>query len=130
MLSIFWIATAYIAGGLLLASSLSQKEPRGHAVGVHMLFWALVVLVAGSLLGELAGIHQRFGGLWSWFGHQGWEFLELGRFWQIILVGLLFFNGRRVLEFCGCRHIRILIIVGVVPMVIASGLTYLEIRKA
>ena len=85
-LAIFWIATAYIAGGLLLASSLSQKEPRGHALGVHMLFWALVVLVAGSLLGELAGIHQLFGGLWSWFGHQGWEFLELGRFWQIILV--------------------------------------------
>ena len=56
-----WIATAYIAGGLLLASSLSQKEPRGHTMGVHMLFWALVVLVAGSLLGELAGIHQLFG---------------------------------------------------------------------
>ena len=54
-LAIFWIATAYIAGGLLLASSLSQKEPRGHALGVHMLFWALVVLVAGSLLGELFG---------------------------------------------------------------------------
>jgi nitric oxide reductase subunit B len=85
-LALFWIATAYIAGGLLLASSVSQKEPRGHSVGVHMLFWALVVLVVGSLLGELLGIHQVFGQLWSWFGHQGWEFLELGRFWQIILV--------------------------------------------
>lgn len=90
-LAIFWIATAYVAGGLLLASSLSQKEPRGHAVGVHMLFWALVVLVVGSLLGELAGIHQLFGRFWSWIGHQGWEFLELGRLWQIILViGLSF----------------------------------------
>jgi nitric oxide reductase subunit B len=85
-LALFWIATAYIAGGLLLASSVGQKEPRGQAVGVHMLFWALVVLVVGSLLGELLGIHQVFGQLWSWFGHQGWEFLELGRFWQIILV--------------------------------------------
>ena len=85
-LAIFWIATAYVAGGLLLASSLSRKEPRGHAVGVHMLFWALVVLVVGSLLGELLGIHQVFGRFWSWFGHQGWEFLELGRFWQLILV--------------------------------------------
>jgi len=93
-LAIFWIATAYIAGGLLLASSLSPEEARGHAVGVHLLFWALVVLVAGSLLGELAGIHQLFGGLWSWFGHQGWEFLELGRFWQIILViGFSFWLG-------------------------------------
>ena len=93
-LAIFWIATAYVAGGLLLASSLNQKEPRGHEVGVHMLFWALVVLVVGSLLGELAGINQLFGRFWSWFGHQGWEFLELGRFWQIILVvGLSFWMG-------------------------------------
>ena len=93
-LAIFWIATAYMAGGLLLASSLSQKEPRGHVVGVHMLFWALVILVVGSLLGELLGIHQIFGRLWSWFGHQGWEFLELGRFWQIILViGFSFWLG-------------------------------------
>ncbi|MDX9786299.1 MAG: cbb3-type cytochrome c oxidase subunit I [Desulfobacterales bacterium] len=85
-LAIFWIATAYVAGGLLLGSSLSGKEPRGHAIGVHLLFWALVVLVVGSLLGELLGIHQVFGWLWTWFGHQGWEYLELGRFWQIILV--------------------------------------------
>ncbi|KKM01351.1 hypothetical protein LCGC14_1795300 [marine sediment metagenome] len=90
-LAIFWIATAYVAGGLLLASSLNQDEPRGHVVGIHMLFWALVVLVVGSLLGELAGINQVFVRLWSWFGHQGWEYLELGRFWQIILViGLSF----------------------------------------
>lgn len=85
-LAIFWIATAYVAGGLLLASSLSQDEPQGHAAGVHLLFWALVVLVVGSLLGEFFGIHQVFGNLWAWFGHQGWEFLELGRFWQIVLV--------------------------------------------
>jgi len=90
-LALFWIATAYVTGGLLLASSLGQDEPRGQSVGIHMLFWALVVLVAGSMLCELLGIHQVFGGLWSWFGHQGWEFLELGRFWQIILViGLSF----------------------------------------
>ena len=90
-LAIFWIATGYVAGGLLLASSLGRKEPRGQAAGIHLLFWALVVLVVGSMVGELLGIHGFFGGLWSWFGHQGWEFLELGRFWQIILViGLCF----------------------------------------
>jgi nitric oxide reductase large subunit len=48
-LALFWIATAYIAGGLLLASSVGRKEPRGHSTGIHLLFWALVVLVAGSL---------------------------------------------------------------------------------
>jgi nitric oxide reductase subunit B len=48
-------------------------------------------VVAGSLLGELAGIHGWFGGLWSWFGMQGFEYLDLGRFWQILLtIGLVF----------------------------------------
>ena len=31
------------------------------------------------------------GRLWFWFGHQGSEYLDLGRFWQFLLaVGLLF----------------------------------------
>lgn len=90
-LALFWIATAYVAGGLLLASSLGRNEPAGQATGIHILFWALVVLVLGSIVGELLGIHRVFGDLWSWFGHQGWEYLELGRFWQVVLViGLSF----------------------------------------
>jgi nitric oxide reductase subunit B len=32
--------------------------------------------------------------LWFWFGHQGWEYLELGRAWQMLLaVALLFWFG-------------------------------------
>jgi nitric oxide reductase subunit B len=84
-LAIFWIATAYVAGGLLLAVSLGEEEPEGQAKGVHFLFWALVVVVAGSLLGEILGINQWLGDLWFWFGHQGWEYLDLGRGWQIML---------------------------------------------
>ncbi len=86
-LAVFWIATAYVAGGLLLASSLGETEPRGQAHGVNILFWALVAVVGGSLLGELLGINQLLGSLWFWFGHQGWEYLDLGRGWQILLAG-------------------------------------------
>jgi nitric oxide reductase subunit B len=85
-LAIFWIATAYIAGGLLLAPSLGGKDPRAQTSGVNVLFFALVVVVAGSLLGELLGINQLLGDLWFWLGHQGWEYLDLGRAWQILLV--------------------------------------------
>ena len=70
-LAIFWIATAYVAGGLVLASSLGEKEPRGQVRGVHLLFWALVLVVAGSLLGEILGINQLLGHLWFWFGAPG-----------------------------------------------------------
>ncbi len=89
-LAIFWVATAYIAGGLFLAPALSGREPRHHALGVRLLFGALVLVVLGSLLGELMGIRQMLGQLWFWLGHQGWEYLDLGRAWQILLaVGLL-----------------------------------------
>ena len=52
---------------------------------VNVLFVALVLIVVGSLLGEFAGMHQWMGPLWSWFGDQGWEYLDLGRAWQMML---------------------------------------------
>lgn len=85
-LAIFWIATAYIAGGLLLAPALGEKEPRGQVAGINVLFAALVLVVAGSLFGELLGVRQLLGNFWFWFGHQGWEYLDLGRAWQILLI--------------------------------------------
>ena len=84
-LSIFWIATAYVAGGLFLAPSLGGKDPKGQVGGINLLFCALVLVVTGSLVGELLGINQLLGRFWFWFGHQGWEYLDLGRAWQIML---------------------------------------------
>ena len=89
-LAIFWIATAYIAGGLFLAISLGEKEPKGQVKGVNLLFFAVVFVALGSLLGEMLGVYQLLGKLWFWFGHQGWEYLDLGRAWQVLLaIGLV-----------------------------------------
>ena len=89
-LAIFWIATAYVAGGLFLAPSLGGREPAGQVRGVNLLFAALVSVVVGSLLGEILGINQLLGSLWFWIGDQGWEYLDLGRAWQWLLaVGLV-----------------------------------------
>ncbi|MDQ5986902.1 MAG: nitric oxide reductase subunit B [Syntrophus sp. SKADARSKE-3] len=88
--AIFWIATAYVAGGFMLAFSLGGTEPKRQVAGVNLVFWVLVIVVAGSLLGELLGINQLLGSLWFWFGHQGWEYLDLGRGWQVLLaIGLI-----------------------------------------
>ena len=93
-LAIFWIATAYVAGALFLASALGGGDPAGQKKGIDILFCALVIVVVGSLLGEWAGLRQLLPGLWFWFGHQGWEYLELGRAWQMLLaVALLFWFG-------------------------------------
>lgn len=86
-LAIFWIATAYVAGGLFLAPALGGKDPKGQAAWVHFLFGALVVVVAGSLIGEYVGARGLLPRLWFWFGHQGWEYLDLGRSWQFLLAG-------------------------------------------
>jgi nitric oxide reductase subunit B len=85
-LAIFWIATSFIGGGLMLAPTLGKKEPRGQVAGIHLLFWALILLVGGSLIGEFLGVNQLLGKFWHWFGHQGWEYLDLGRAWQVIMV--------------------------------------------
>jgi nitric oxide reductase subunit B len=90
-IAIFWIATAYVAGALFLAPSLSEHEPKGQILGINILFGALVFVVLGSILGEFLGINQLLGKAWSLLGNQGWEFLELGRIWQILLIAGLFF---------------------------------------
>jgi nitric oxide reductase subunit B len=89
-LGIFWIATAWLATGLYVAPAVSGKEPRGQALLVNALFGCLLVIVLGSLAGEWASAQQLLGDdAWFWFGHQGYEYVELGRFWQLfLLVGL------------------------------------------
>jgi nitric oxide reductase subunit B len=90
-LAIFWIATAWVGGGLFLASWVGGEEPRHQRTGVYALLGALVVVVVGSLVGESLGINDKLGQLWFWFGHQGSEYLDLGRLWQFLLaVGLVF----------------------------------------
>ena len=84
-LAIFWVATAYVAGGLFLASALGDGELQGQIRGINLLFGGLVVVVVGSLLGEILGINQLLKNVWFWFGHQGWEYLDLGRAWQVLL---------------------------------------------
>jgi nitric oxide reductase subunit B len=89
---VFWIATAWLATGLYIAPLLAGQEPKWQKLGVDALFYALVLIVVGSTacgwLGSLAhaGFHFDF-----WFGAQGLEYTNMGRFWQLLLfVGLLF----------------------------------------
>ena len=89
-LAIFWIATSWLATGLYVGPAISGHEPKGQRFGVNALFVALVLVVGGSLAGEWMGIEQKLGNLWFWFGSQGYEYVDLGRFWQILLfVGLV-----------------------------------------
>ena len=91
-LAVLWIATAWLGAGLYLAPMIAGFEPRGQRLGVDALWAALVVAVAGSLIGEWLTLTGRLTDpdLVYWFGHQGYEFLDMGRFWQmLIFAGLL-----------------------------------------
>ncbi|SDY03658.1 nitric oxide reductase subunit B [Evansella caseinilytica] len=84
-LAIFWIATSWLAMGIYIAPVVGGREPKRQGLLVNILFWALVFLVGGSLIGQWLGAQGKLGNLWFIFGHQGWEYLELGRFWQYVL---------------------------------------------
>ncbi|MDN3670692.1 nitric-oxide reductase large subunit [Echinicola jeungdonensis] len=89
-LAIYWIATAWLATGLYIGPSLTGKDPKFQKLGVNFLFIALLVIVVGSLAGQWMGIMQKLGYVNNfWLGHQGYEYVGLGRFWQcFLLVGL------------------------------------------
>ena len=89
-LAIFWIATSWLATGLYVGPAVAGHEPKYQRLGVNVLFGALIFVVGGSLAGEWMGIQQRLGNMWFWFGSQGYEYVDLGRFWQILLfIGLV-----------------------------------------
>ena len=87
-LAILWVATAYLGAGIFLVPMIAGPEPRGQHWLAYGLLGALCLVVAGSLGGEAAGIHGATAS--AWIGNQGFEYLDLGRLWQVLLtVGLL-----------------------------------------
>jgi nitric oxide reductase subunit B len=89
-LAIFWIATAWIATGLFVAPAVSGREPKHQRLLVNILFVCLLIIVIGSMAGQWYAVQERFGLKANfWFGHQGYEYTDLGRFWQLFLtIGL------------------------------------------
>ena len=88
-LAVFWIATCWLATGLYLGPKLAGREPKGQVLGVAGLLLALVVVVVGALTGSQQAILGRLSGSFM-LGHQGYEYVELGRLWQILLtVGMV-----------------------------------------
>ncbi len=91
-LAVLWIATAWLGAGLYLAPRIAGFEPPLQRLGVDVLWVALVIAVVGSLAGEWLTLTGRLTdpALVYWFGHQGYEFLDMGRFWQLLIfAGLL-----------------------------------------
>ena len=133
-IAIFWIATSWLATGLYVGPAVSGEEPKFQRLGVNVLFGALILVVGGSLAGEWLGIQQRLGNMWFWFGSQGYEYVDLGRFWQLLLfIGLLLWLGLMLRSLMPAlkkptedRPLLIMFLISsiAIPLFYAAGLMY------
>ncbi len=90
-LAVLWIATAWLGTGLYIAPAISGYEPPFQRLGVNVLFVCLLVIVVGAFAGQWLAVMQKMDLANNfWFGHQGWEYTDIGRFWQwFLFLGLL-----------------------------------------
>lgn len=99
MLSLYWISTCWIASSIFILPILSKKEIPELVKWVNTLFVLLVILVGGSLAGMVMGPLGLMGDLWYWLGHQGWEFVDFGKGYQVLLMvcfalwGIIVYKG-------------------------------------
>jgi nitric oxide reductase subunit B len=64
-----------------------SKVPNGQLFLINALFAICIVTGAGALVGIYAGQTGMITGATAyWFGSQGWEFMEIGRFFQYTLL--------------------------------------------
>ncbi|HEU0153071.1 MAG TPA: nitric-oxide reductase large subunit [Arenimonas sp.] len=89
-LAVLWIATAWLGMGLYIGPAISGHEPKFQALGVHVLWVCLIIIVVGAFAGQWFAVMQKLGLARNfWFGHQGWEYVDIGRFWQwFLFIGL------------------------------------------
>lgn len=93
MLALYWISTCWIASSIFILPILAKKEVPGQLRLVNILFVALFLLVGGSLTGMVLGPLGLLGTWWNLLGHQGWEFVDFGKIYQVWLMGIFVLWG-------------------------------------
>jgi nitric oxide reductase subunit B len=88
-LAVFWIVTSWIGASIFFMPRVVPNQPRHQLALVRLLAGMLLVTVAGTCVGVVLGTKGLAGESWRTLGHQGWEFVELGRLWQTILFASL-----------------------------------------
>ncbi|MDI1322042.1 MAG: cbb3-type cytochrome c oxidase subunit I [Algoriphagus sp.] len=87
-ISLYWISACWVGISFFILPLLSKKEPEGQLNLINLLFGIFFVMVAGSVVGMYMGPQGMMGSMSRWLGHQGWEFVELGRLYQYMLLGI------------------------------------------
>ena len=93
-LALFFVAASYLAMGIFLAPMIARREPRAPGQAGHRSVRRRGGGGRRQPVGEAAehqGHHSARAALGSGSAHQGWEYLDLGRLWQILLTVGMFF---------------------------------------
>ncbi len=88
IVQIYWFFMCWVGYTIFFLPRLS-RVPKGQRFLIETLFALCVIVGAGALFGIYAGQKGLMKSDWMsyWFGSQGWEFMELGRFWHILMLG-------------------------------------------
>jgi nitric oxide reductase subunit B len=89
-LSLLWTAATFLAAAIFLAPIISGREPKRQHWLAYGLLGALALVVVGMFAGTAVSIFAPEFAQGSIFFEQQWEYLDLPRFWQILLVIGLF----------------------------------------
>lgn len=87
-ISLYWISACWVGISFFVLPLLGKGEPEGQLKLINLLFAIFFILVVGSVVGIYMGPMGMLGNLSRWLGHQGWEFVELGRLYQYMLLAV------------------------------------------
>jgi nitric oxide reductase subunit B len=86
LLQIFWFFMCWVGYTIFFLPRIS-KVPPGQKLLINVLFVLCVVTGVGAIVGIFMGQTGILNdNMAYWFGSQGWEFMELGRFFQFTLL--------------------------------------------
>lgn len=86
LLQIFWFFMCWVGYTIFFLPRLAEV-PRHQEFLINLLFLICVIVGIGGVFGIYLGQSGALTGTAAiWFGSQGWEFMELGRFFQILLL--------------------------------------------
>lgn len=88
-LALFWTAGGFLAAGIFLTPFISGKEPKKQGLLTYILLGAVAVVVFGSMASEALSIHGVSWAKGPLFAQQ-WEYLDLPRFYQVLLTAGMF----------------------------------------
>ncbi len=132
-LAIFWIATCFLAAGLFIGPFIG-KEPKKQGLLTWILFGAVAVVLGGTLVGTWLSVTGKMNANNFLLGHQGYEYIELGRVWQLLLIAgmiiWLFLVVRAIRpalsnekDYSGITHILLYSAI-TIPLFYMAGLMY------